>query len=295
MTGWMLAMAGVGSLTATAPLAALSAWVGWRNAFLAVAGGTLGMAGLVWLVVRDRPAEFGWPSVAEHAAGPPVPDPGVRETFRVVLTTRGFWPLAVWFFSIAGLFFAFGGLWAGPYLVHLHRLEQSEVGRVLALLSVGIAFGAPGLVFLSNRVFRARKPVLVLASAVTVAATLPLAVAPAELPVWGVGAICLVIGSFGSGVVAVGFTANKELYPARIAGTSTGLINLFPFAGGAVMQPLVGRVIESHGKISGAFTQAGYAAGFRVLLVCAVVAFGASLFVRETYGAAASEGGVGDS
>lgn len=60
MTGILLAMGGVGSLIATSPLALLSDRLGWRFAFLIVAGLTLVLAGLVWSMVRDRPADFGW-------------------------------------------------------------------------------------------------------------------------------------------------------------------------------------------------------------------------------------------
>jgi len=50
--------------------------------------------------------------------------------------------------------------------------------------------------------------------------------------------IFFLLGIFASGIVVIGFTAAKELFPTQIAGTSTGMVNLFPFAGGALFQPL---------------------------------------------------------
>ncbi|MFC1816897.1 MFS transporter [Thermodesulfobacteriota bacterium] len=61
MTGILVAMGGLGSLTAATPLALLSAAIGWRRSFVVVAFFTFLMVILVWIFVRDRPADFGWP------------------------------------------------------------------------------------------------------------------------------------------------------------------------------------------------------------------------------------------
>lgn len=68
----------------------------------------------------------------------------------------------------------------------------------------------------------------------------------------------------------------------QIAGTSTGLVNLFPFAGGAVAQPVLGYILERHGRQADAFTLAGYEQAFLLLFFCGVIAFLASLCLKET-------------
>jgi len=67
-----------------------------------------------------------------------------------------------------------------------------------------------------------------------------------------------------------------------MAGTAMGLVNLFPFAGGAVFQPVLGYLLERQGRVEGAFTLAGYQQAFLALLACAAIALGASCLVRET-------------
>ena len=137
----------------------------------------------------------------------------------------------------------------------------------------------------SNRLFRARKPVMVLCAALTLGITAVLALFTDTLPVPALYAVCLGLGMFSSAVVVVGFTMAKELFPVRMAGTATGLVNLFPFAGGAVFQPVLGLVLEHHGRVEGAFTVAGYRAAFMVLAGCALVALVASAFLKETLSA----------
>jgi sugar phosphate permease len=96
--------------------------------------------------------------------------------------------------------------------------------------------------------------------------------------------ICLGLGIFGSAVVVIGFTTNKELFPVQMAGTATGLVNLFPFAGGAVFQPILGYVLEAQGRVNDAFTIQGYQYAFMVLFACGTIALVASFFFKETLG-----------
>ena len=281
MTGILMAMGGLGSLIAAAPLAWLSARIGWRASFTVVGGVTLVLAALVWVLVRDRPRDFGWPSPAGAPAAGTEPI-GLWQGVRRVLGCGAFWPLAVWFFCDCAVFFSFGGLWGGPYLVQVHGLGQGQASRILSMLALGMIVGSPLLSYLSNSVFRARKPVLVISSLATLALTFPLAFRTAQVPLAGLYAICLGLGVFSSAIVVIGFTANKELFPTRMAGTATGIVNLFPFAGGAVFQPVLGYVLERHGTVAGAFTVEGYQQAFGILFFCALAALGASLFVRET-------------
>jgi sugar phosphate permease len=142
--------------------------------------------------------------------------------------------------------------------------------------------GSPLLSYLSNRVFRARKPVLVLSSLITLGITALLAFQTAQLSTLALFGLCLGLGIFSSAIVVIGFTANKELFPVQMAGTAMGLVNLFPFAGGAVFQPVLGYLLERQGRVEGAFTLAGYQQAFLALLACAAIALGASCLVRET-------------
>jgi len=238
MTGILMAMGGIGSLTAATPLALLSAAIGWRMSFLAVGGFTLLLAVLVWRFVQDRPESGKSGSSIEKAAeGPDVI--GLMDGVRRVLTTPAFWPLAVWFFFDCAIFFSFGGLWGGPYLMHVYRMSRDQAGHILSMLAVGMIIGSPLLSFVSSSIFKARKPVLVISSSMVLVITLLLAFFPDRIPLTGLYVICLTLGIFSSAIVVIGFTANKELFPVQIAGTATGLVNLFPFAGGAVFQPIL--------------------------------------------------------
>lgn len=282
MTGILMAMGGLGSLIAASPLAAMSSWLGWRASFIIVGVFTLLLAALVWLLVRDRPSDFGLPSPNVATAAAKSEPIGLMQGIVRVAGYKAFWPLAVWFFFTMAIFFSFAGLWGGPYLMQVYGLSKAQAGRILSMCAVGMIIGSPLLSILSNRLFRGRKPVIVIASLVNLAMTLLLWAFTADIPPVAMYCLCLSIGVFTSAIVTLGFTVAKELFPVGIAGTSTGLANIFPFAGGAVFQPLVGAVLEANGKTGSAFTVAGYRQAFLLLTGCALIALISSLFLKET-------------
>jgi sugar phosphate permease len=282
MTGIFMAMGGLGSLSAAGPLAYLSTWVGWRISFLFVGGFTLLIALLVWLFVRDTPGDSGAAERKTHAEAP-APSLSLTKGIRMVLAEPAFWPIAVWFFFTCAIYFSFVGLWGGPYLMQVYGITKADAGKILSLSALGLIVGSPFVSFLSNKVFRGRKPVLVISSCIALCLTAALAFATAKLSLPVLSLICLGLGATTGAIVVIAFTATKEMFPLRIAGTATGLVNLFPFAGGAVFQPVLGFLLERNGRLAGNFTITGYSEAFFVLFLCGLLACTASLFVRETF------------
>jgi MFS family permease len=126
--------------------------------------------------------------------------------------------------------------------------------------------------------------VLLLSSLVTVGLAALLVFATASLALPALYLLCLLMGAFTSASVVIGFSAAKELFPSRISGTAIGLVNLFPFAGGALFQPVLGWILERGGRVDGTFSAVGYQQAFSVLLGCAVLALLAGLLTKETLG-----------
>jgi sugar phosphate permease len=293
MSGILFTMGGIGVYVATAPLAVFSAWVGWRASFVIIGLATLAIAILVWLIVRNRPEDMGWPSLAEidHLgpgfAAPPKQIPlwdGVR---RVVSEPR-FWVVAAWFTCTASIAFSFGALWAGPFLKHVYGMSQSQVGNVLSMIALGLILGSPFMSFLSDKVFKSRKKVITLSSALLVAELILLNLAPDRLPVFSLYILLFLFCVFASAVVVVGFATTKELFPVEIAGTSVGTANLFPFLGGAILQIVLGRVLDAYTKTpDGAYPLEAYSALLLILLAVGVAGLVCTFFIKETFPAGA--------
>jgi sugar phosphate permease len=282
MTGIFMAMGGIGSYSAATPLAYVSNWIGWRQSFVLVGIFTLALGALVWAFVRDRPADMGWPSptqASESEAESIALMPGIK----MVLSLPCFWPLAIWFFFTCAIFFSFIGLWGGPFLMQIYALTKPKTGHILSMAAIGMIVGSPLLSYLSNHLFKARKPVLILASILMLIITGMLYFFTRDIPIFLLYLICLGIGTFSGAAVTIGFITNKELFPVSIAGTATGLVNFFPFLGGAVFQVILGTVLDSQGHTpSGDFALQGFRYSLLVLFCCGCAALICSFFLKET-------------
>jgi sugar phosphate permease len=166
--------------------------------------------------------------------------------------------------------------------MQVYGLSKAQAAQILSMVAIGMIIGSPALSYLSTNIFRARKPVIVLCSTIVVGLTAVLAFFTAEIPLVVLYVICLGVGIFSSAIVVIGFTSNKELFPVQMAGTATGIVNLFPFAGGAVFQPLLGYILEQNGTAEGTFSPGAYQQAFMVLFIAGVVALIASLFLKES-------------
>ncbi len=284
VAGILMALGGVGVLTTATPLAYLSNSLGWRGSFVAIGITTLILAAVIWIYVRNSPAEKGLPTPEErepstHGQGE---QPGLIDGLKTVLSARPFWPLAAWFFFSCGVFFAFAGLWGAPYLMQVYGLTKVQAGGIMDMLALAMIVGSPLLSILSDRL-RSRKIILVAAALILVLVTLPLAFIPAGLTKPMLYLLVFFMSLSASSVVAIGFTMTKELFPVGMAGTAVGLVNLFPFLGGALMQPAVGYLLESRSSGLQTYSAAAYGFAFRLFFASACLAFLASLLLKESF------------
>ena len=284
MTGILMAVGGLGGYAASRPLAWLSDMLGWRGSFVAIGAATLVVAVAIWFLVRNTPEEMGLPSV-----NPTTQDNkgkaeaiGLAQGMKMVLSSLRFWLLATWFFFTFSIFFSFGGLWGGPYLIHVYGFSKAEAGNILGMLALGMIVGSPFLSWMSDKVFHSRKKVIVLSSIITVCVTIPLAFFPGGMNQPGLYLLCFLLGMFNSAVVVVAFTATKELFPVEIAGTSVGLVNLFPFLGGAVAPPILGAILEAQEKTAVGYSAEAYSKAFLLYFVAALIALAIACFITET-------------
>jgi len=280
LVGLSMLIGNLGSVLAGAPLSWLAQATGWRGIFVALAGVSMLMGVACWVLVRERPA----------VAGKPDPKPQfdgalVLAGLRSVLKNRDTWPTVCVNFGICGSFFAFAGLWATPFLTQAHGLTRPIAANHVSLYFVGFALGCVVMGALSDRLGK-RKPVLIVSSHLYLLIWLVLLSGPV-LPLMASYSLFTLMG-----LVTAGFTLTwacvKEVNAPLLSGMSTSVTNMAGFLAGAVLQPLVGWVMDRNWQggltSTGArlFTPEDFHAGF--LLLGAVAAFGAiaSWWIRET-------------
>lgn len=255
MSGILLLVGNVGGIAAATPMVLLMDGLGIQNTYIFLAVVTVVIAGLCWLIVRNHPSEMELPGIEDivsEETGEPVTEStsakmGTVEALKMTFASgRNFWPLAIWFFFMYGTIMLWQASQAGSFYKSVYGFSVGDAGIMVTMVGVGMVCGCPIAGRLSDRYFHSRKKVILIGTLVYTC-------------LWGViwatagkghmdgiaiqGVINFLFGFFG-GFFVVAYAQIKELYPIAMAGTSTAALNLFPFAGGAILITIAGFMIS---------------------------------------------------
>ncbi len=284
LSGILLAVGNIGALSAAGPLALISDALGWQQVFIILGMITLVLAALVWMITRDRPSDMNLPSIQEIEAmelGKLAPEVKTTEQIpmgRALKMTFGagmkFWPLAIWFFFMYGSMMVYQGLWAGPFFHDIMGWDRPTYGLVLTFIGIGMILGCPTAGYISDKILKSRKKVLIIGTVVyTIIWAIIWMTAGHITSTQAYMAINFAFGFFG-GFFVVSYAQIKELFPLSIVGTSTTALNVFPFAGGAILQQVSGLMLATRSLES-------YQGLWLLMLICMIIATVAALLSKE--------------
>ena len=254
----VFAFSQIGTFLAATPLALAEAAIGWRWTFGAMAALTAVTGILFYALVRDRPP--GVKSEFRHE--------GLGEVVRGLLSvwrTPGLLPLlGVHTFAYASMATVLG-LWAGPYLAHVHGMDGPSRGNVLLAMAAAqllgiLAFGP------LDRIFDTRKWIIVPGGLCTVGLLGTLALIPGLPTGAAVTLLVLVTGVTSYSVVIVAH--GRSLFPDHLLGRGVTTVNIAQVVG-LTLLPLI------TGPIVGAFALPDAAPGAALPEVAYRAAFGA--------------------
>ncbi len=273
LSGIHIAAGTLGAITATAPLAWIALWVGWRGAFTGTAAIAALMGALVWLIARDAPP-------GQHA--PHQLHEGVRESlwqsllgFGAVLRNPSLPHLLLLQFVGLGSAATLLGLWASPYLHDVHGLDGPARGNVLLIMA---ACSAAGMLFWGQMDIRFdsyKKPVLLGAGLSTTMLVMLTVLGTPSL--MSVTAMFALIG-FCNGYAAVAIAHGRAIFPDHLVGRGISLLNMGGMAGAGTMQYIAGVIVGQFAAPGTPAPISAYRTLFGFLAVALVIAL---LFYRR--------------
>ncbi len=290
LTGALLTVGNIGALAASAPLAWLVAQAGWRESFYYLGGVTVVLAILTFTLVRNKPQDLGLPTIdaidgvqadstsASATVEEEIP-PG--RAMKMAVSSRNYFPLAIYAFFVYGTMMGFQGLWGVPYMMDTYGFSKQVASNVLMMWAVGMIFGCPIAGVLSDRIFHNRRTVVLLGSGTYTLLWLLLVLAPGTLNATLLSILFFAMG-FTGGFYVVTYAQITELLPKQVAGTAVGVYNPWFFIGGALFQQIMGVILDSYGKVGKIFPVNAYRATFILCFVGMIVGTLGVFFSRDT-------------
>ncbi|WP_417514882.1 MFS transporter [Minwuia sp.] len=277
-SGMTMGYAMIGGFLAQGPLGALVDLFGWRQPMVATVLWGLALAALIWLVVRDRPDGGRVQRTGDQSLG--------RSLMQAMRLPHN-WVLAIYGCLLSGPFLSYGLLWGVPHMMLIYDVGRDTAGFSVSLMTIGFAVGGPLGGFLSDR-FRRRKLPLIIAAAASLVVWSIVLYGPA-LPVWQYQIALFLVGLSGGSMILT-LALARELSPPSISGAVTGFVNGAFVGGGALLQPVVGIVLDMvwDGTISATtgipyYAPAHFDAALAILPVCSAIGLMSAFFMRESY------------
>jgi len=276
ITGFFLASGNIGAILATTPLAWMSNVWGWRSSFLIIGGITLMLALATLVFVRDHDTVIK-PLSKEAPLSNSQSVTSWGSVLRI-LSSLQFWVLAALFFGFFGTYFAFQGLWATPFIMSILNLDALRASGFNMLIPVGFILGAPLSGWLADRISHNKIDILLCLSALMAGIWAILALGFHSITTGGMIVLLLAMGGIAGGFGTNLWSLVRETTSGPILGLTSGLLNIFPLLGPAILQGWTGAIVNRMDRVNGIYPTAAFKNAFTVclifiiscLIVCAV-------------------------
>ena len=283
MTGIINAIGGQGLILATLPMALMVEAIGWRLSYVIPSLIMLALVILLFHLMKYSPGSSQNQDNTKSKEGSSTGQPPSSPSYSFWRHPM-FWRFALWAFLVYGVLFSFQGLWGVSYLQETFGKSREFAGTLLMFTSIGGICG--GLIWgmLSERFFKARRPVLFLGTlGMTLACTILLLLS--SYPgAFVIGALYFLLGMSGF-TFLLNLGCVKEFFPLGIAGTAMGTVNAAMFVGVAAFQGITGYIIDVF--VGDPLT--GYRAVFSFYLGSSILALVIVSIMPETFPRPAKE------
>ncbi len=274
----------LGAVFGEAPFAFMVDGIGWRGSMyvLAVAGAALAIS--MWIFIRDNPPIKQSSTSQAESTDISLELRHLWDALKGILRSSQNWLTAIY----GGLMFAptsaFGALWGVSFLMSRYGLSRPGAADMISLLFIGWAVGSPSFGAYSDHIGKRKPPMIIGSIGALIAMIFIIYI---YLPTWTIYLALFLFGFFSSGFLA-SFSIIRENNPGNANATALGFMNTLNMVGGAVLQPLIGYVLDvnwRHQMFHGArlFTTHNYQMALTTLPVCIAISIFFWYFIKETF------------
>ncbi len=266
----------LGAFGGEGPLSLSVIKYGWRPTMivLAIAGFVLGF--VIYLFIRNEPPSMKLKNPKKQAAK------DVLQKLGVICKN----PYS-WINALVALFFllttgAFAGLWSTPFLAANYGLTVEVAAFAGSIFFLGWIVGGPLIGHFSDRI-KQRRPLLMFFTLLG-AALLCLIIYGSLSKIWIYW--IMFFAGFCCSCQLLTYSLAMEINPKSMKGTAAAMTNFITFIGIAIIQPLIGFLLDLQwdGKFVGGvpiYSAANYRIAMTIFPVALVCAFIFTLFLKK--------------
>ncbi|MDX1901052.1 MAG: MFS transporter [Gammaproteobacteria bacterium] len=258
--------------------------VGYQHALhtAVIAGFVLSMVML--FIVRNQPKQLQTSGQQEiqHILS-------LRELFSALYTLASH--RQMWLIGLVGCLLylpasVFLDLWGVPYLETVYHLTPKQAVNMADLTFAGWIIAGPIIGMISDKICLRRLPLMISASIAGI--LLCMIFYSHDLSLTELY-ICFFVTGFCCGAHPLCFALSKESSPPDVCGTAIAATNLLIMAGGAIFQPVVGKLLDWHTtQPLGAnglpvYSASDFTFALSVIPVGVLIGIILSMFIRETH------------
>jgi MFS family permease len=267
----------LGAAAGEAPVSFLVSNVGWRHSMLIIAFLFIALAGLLYQFVQDTPS-------GHRNEVKPVNRISIADSLKIILSCRQTWLNALYAGFLFGPTAVIGEAIGPAYLQFGRGLGAHAAAFATGLIFIGWGISGPLSGWLSDKMGR-RKPIMILSAAFGIVFTSLFVFSP-NLSQNYAYLLFFVFGLTNTGV-AIAYAVSTEIHDRNVIGTSIAFTNMISIFIGALMQPLVGRLVDmASGPRSynvETLLLSDFQAGLKLLPVCSLIALILAFTIKETY------------
>lgn len=264
-------------------LTAIIEAIGYQEALRTALMAGVVLSALILLLIRNRPKSS---AIVDASMQSPINLNQLLSALRIVFMNKQMWLIGI----IGCLLYlpssVFLDLWGIPYLKAVYQLTQEQAVAISSYTFYGWIISGPIIGIISDKI---KRRVMPLTFTGFFAAALLCAVfyVPGIQVSW-LYILFFMIG-FCCGAHPLCFALGKESNPIQISGTSVAVTNMLIMIGGAIFQPVVGKLLDYRAMNSlgvdglPVYISSDYTFALSVVPIGVALGIFLSLFLKETH------------
>lgn len=277
--GFTQTLGSLGAAAGETPFAYSINAIGWRHTMLLLGLIGIGLSIILFINIKEKHR----PTSSKYSFTLAFLD--MWSHLKTVLNNKQTWVIGMYSFAVWAPIASFAGLWGVPFLVTAYHITNIQASVGITIIWLGVAFACPAIGWISEKI-QLRKIFLIILALIGFLSVINLIYFNHQA-IWAIYLSLIGIGFAASGQ-SLAFAVIKDIQPLSLTGAGNGFNNMMIVLGGAIFQPMIGKLLDIHNHTTHVITTSYTLGDFHFALVVlpslyVLAILMSCFFIKETY------------